>query len=148
MAAWTQLKTKKDYNAALRRVDELIDARRTDAQQNEFLLLSYLIEEYEQEFMPIRDASPAEVIQFMLEMKDLKQKDLIPILGTKSFVSKILNGTANIPVKSMDALCQFLGIPVEALIPKSNIQYHEMTIVAEPNVKYKSKTATKNVRKK
>jgi hypothetical protein len=76
-------------------------------------------------------------------MKDLKQKDLIPILGTKSFVSKILNGTAKIPVKSMDALCQFLGIPVEALIPKSNNQYNEMMVVAEPVVKYKSKKARK-----
>jgi len=148
MAAWTKLKTKKDYNAALHRVDELIDARRTDAQQNEFLLLSYLIEEYEQEFIPMRDASPAEVIQFMMEMKDLKQKDLIPILGTKSFVSKILNGTAKIPVKSMDALCQFLGIPVEALIPKSNVQYNALMMVAEPGTKYIGKKVSKFVKKK
>ena len=146
MGTWAQLKTKKDYKAALSRVDELIDARRSEAQQNELLLLSYLIEEYEEMYMPMPDASPAEVIQFMMEMKGIKQKDLVPILGTKSFVSKILNGAANIPLNSMDGLCQLLGIPVEALIPKSNIQYNKMTMVAEPGVKYKSKKSSQKLK--
>jgi len=43
MATWKQLNFKKDYKAALERVDALLDIKRTDAQQNEFLLLSYLI---------------------------------------------------------------------------------------------------------
>jgi HTH-type transcriptional regulator/antitoxin HigA len=72
MAVWTPLKSKKDYKAALDRVNALIDARRSDAQQNEFMLLSYLIEEYENQHMPMSDASPQEVIQFMLDMKGLK----------------------------------------------------------------------------
>ena len=147
MVAWTPLKTKKEYKAAVNRVNELIDARLSDSQENELLLLSYLIEEYEEQYMPMPDASPAEVIKFMMEMKDLKQKDLIPVLGTKGFVSKILNGAANIPLHSMDALCQLLGIPVEALIPKSNMQYNEMTMVAEPGVKYKSKKSSKKLKR-
>lgn len=146
MVAWTPLKTKKEYKAAVNRVNELIDARLSDSQENELLLLSYLIEEYEEQYMPMPDASPAEVIKFMMEMKDLKQKDLIPVLGTKGFVSKILNCAANIPLHSMDALCQLLGIPVEALIPKSNMQYNEMTMVTEPGVKYKSKKSSKKLK--
>jgi len=136
MATWTQLKTKKDYNAALDRVNALIDARRSDAQQNEFLLLSYLIEEYENQHMPMSDASPQEVIQFMMDMKGLKQKDLVPILGTKGYVSKILNGAAGIPLESIDDLSQLLGIPVEALIPKSKFKEDEINMVAERGVKY------------
>ena len=34
--AWSQLKTKRDYSSALKRLEALIDARRSDAQQNEF----------------------------------------------------------------------------------------------------------------
>jgi HTH-type transcriptional regulator/antitoxin HigA len=139
MATWTQLKTKKDYKAALDRVNELIDARRSDAQQNEFLLLSYLIEEYENKHMPISDASPQEVIQFMMDMKGLKQKDLVPILGTKGYVSKILNGAAAIPIESIVTLSQLLGIPVEALIPKSKFKEDEINMVAEKGAKYRSK---------
>jgi len=139
MATWTQLKSKKDYKAALDRANALIDARRSAAQQNEFLLLSYLIEEYENQHMPISDASPQEVIQFMMDMKELKQKDLVPILGTKSYVSKILNGAAGIPFESIDDLSQLLGIPVEALIPKSKIKEDEINLVAEKCVKYRGK---------
>jgi HTH-type transcriptional regulator / antitoxin HigA len=139
MATWTQLKTKKDYKAALDRVNALIDARRSDAQQNEFLLLSYLIEEYEEHHMPMSDASPHEVIQFMMDMKGLKQKDLVPLLGTKGYVSKILNGTASIPLQSIDTLSQLLGIPAEALIPKSKWKEDEISMVAEKGVKYRGK---------
>lgn len=140
MSAWSKLKSKKDYNAALNRVDVLMDARRSDAQQNELLLLSYLIEEYEDQYMPMEDASPREVIQFMMEMKGLKQKDLVPILGTKGFVSKILGGSAAIPLGSIDALSQLLGIPVDALIPKSGLSKNEISLVAEKGVKYKRKS--------
>jgi len=58
MATWKQLNFKKDYKAALERVDALLDIKRTDAQQNEFLLLSYLIEEYEELHFPMPDLLP------------------------------------------------------------------------------------------
>jgi hypothetical protein len=47
-------KKKEDYSSALKRLEVLIDARRSDAQQNEFLLLTYLVEEYEEQNLPIR----------------------------------------------------------------------------------------------
>ena len=137
MAIWTQLKSKKNYKAALDRVNVLIDARRSDAQQNEFLLLSYLIEEFEEQHMPMPDASPQEVLQFMMDMKGLKQKDLAPILGSKGYVSKILNGVAGVPVEAVDALSQFLDIPVDALIPKSKAKPDEVSMVAEKKVRYR-----------
>ena len=119
MATWNRLKSKKDYKTALERVDALMDIRRTDAQQNEFLLLSYLIEEYEELYLPMPDASPQEVIRWIMEMKGLKQADLVPILGTKGYVSKIVNGIAPVPLESIGTLSTYLGIPAEALIPKS-----------------------------
>ncbi len=81
------------------------------------MLLSYLIEAYDEKHYPMPDATPHEVIKFMLDMKDLKQKDLIPILGTKGNVSKILSGAAKLPLESLKPLSKFLGIPVDALIP-------------------------------
>ena len=125
MASWTTLKTKKDYRAALSRIDVLIDKKRNEAMQNEFLLLSYLVEEYEDLHVSIPDVSPAEVIRFMLEMKNIKQQDLVPILGTKGFVSKILNGTAQLPLESIDPLSRWLGISPVALIPKAPVSRRE-----------------------
>jgi transcriptional regulator with XRE-family HTH domain len=77
-------------------------------------------------------------------MKGIKQKDLIPILGTKGNVSKILSGAAKIQLEMLDPLAQFLGIPVEALIPKrsagvANRMSGSMTqtAVAEPSIRYR-----------
>ncbi|MEP6795318.1 MAG: transcriptional regulator, partial [Saprospiraceae bacterium] len=97
MAQWEKLESESDYEAAVDRVNIILDADRTDEIQNEIMLLSYLIEEYDAVHYPMPDAAPHEVIKFMLEMKDLKQKDLIPILGTKGNVSKILSGAAKLP---------------------------------------------------
>lgn len=59
MATWNKIASPKEYQTALQRVDELIDVDHTEATHNELMLLSYLIEEYEDDQYPIRDASPS-----------------------------------------------------------------------------------------
>lgn len=146
MVKWRQLTTKADYKKALDRVNILIlmDTPRSDEIQNELILLSYLIEEYEEQYYPLPDASPIGVVRFMMEMKGIKQKDLIPILGTKGNVSKILSGAAKIQLEMLDPLSQFLGIPVESLIPKRStgivnriLESVTQTVVAESAVRYR-----------
>lgn len=120
MTKWHQLATKKDYKSAVDRLNVLMDARRSDEVQNELTLLSYLVEDYEAQYYAIPDAAPHEVIKYVMEMKGLKQKELIPILGSKGNVSKILNAAGKIQLEQLDPLSTFLGIPVEALIPKAS----------------------------
>lgn len=143
MAKWQQLSSKKDYKSALERIDVLIDAPRTDSVHNELVLLAYVVEEYEAKYSPIPDASPAEVIKFVMEMKGLKQKDLISILGSKSKVSKIMNGAAKIQPELIQPLSSFLAIPVSSLLPK--VTYIEnvsskIVQVAEKGLIYKKKS--------
>ncbi|MDQ3015491.1 MAG: hypothetical protein M3Q56_11135 [Bacteroidota bacterium] len=118
MTRWSSLATKADYKAAVARINALIDVKRTDAVHNELSLLSFLVEDYEEKSFPMPDASPLEVIRFAMAMKDIKQQDLIPVLGTKGNVSKILSGKANIQLADIQPLSVLLGIPIEALIPK------------------------------
>ena len=119
MATWKRITSETAYNKAVRRINALIDAERTDAVLNELGLLSYLVEEYEATIHPMPDVTPAEVILYMMEMKGLKQQDLVPILGTKGNVSKILSGKANLQLSDIHPISTMLGIPVDALIPKS-----------------------------
>ncbi len=118
MATWHTLTSEKQYKLALRRINALIDLTRTEAVENELTLLAYLIEEYEDAVHPMPDATPDEVIRFAMEMKGIKQKELIPVLGSKSQVSKILHGSRNLRVEKIRQLSAFLGIPPEALLPK------------------------------
>lgn len=142
MATWNKITSPKEYQNALQRVDELIDVEHTEATHNELMLLTFLIEAYEDDQYPIRDASPLRVLKFMMEMKGIKQQDLIPILGTKGNVSKILSGKAKLQLEDIYPLSTFLGIPVEALIPSPQNQYADSSFVseiAEPKRRYNKK---------
>ena len=146
MTKWSRLALKADYKRATDRINVLLDQRKTDVIQNELTLLSYMVEEYEEQHLLIPDASAQDVIKFMMEMKGMKQKDLIPVLGTKGNVSKILNGAAKIQVDMLGPLSSLLGIPVEALIPKMKVERNTKSIeprtkaaVAEPSVEYKKR---------
>jgi len=116
MAVWKPIGTEEDYQLALKRIDELIDTPRTDIVLNELMLISIFVERYEDEMYPIPEASPLEIINFMMEMKGFKQKDLIPILGSKGQVSRVLSGTRKLTSDRIVALSAFLGIPPGVLL--------------------------------
>lgn len=67
-------------------------------------LLSLLIEAYEEERYPIRDASPVEVIKELMAANDLRQKDLVRIFGSESMVSLVLNGRRPFAGEQIQAL--------------------------------------------
>ena len=124
MKNWKPLASDKELDEAQARLEELWDIESDHPDHNELLLIKYLIEEYEDEHYAIEASTPGRVIKFMLDMKELKQKDLIPILGNKSQVSKIVNDQKHVPHEKMHALSDFLGIPIGALIPKIKDYVH------------------------
>jgi len=117
MTSWKNFNSEDDYHAALSRIDELIDLAETDEVMNELMLISILVEEYEEVHYAMDDVSPLEVIKFMMDMKGIRQKDLIGVLGGKSNVSRILNGSRSLTIDRVRALSKVLGVSVEALIP-------------------------------
>lgn len=54
-------------------------------------VLLTLVEAYEEEHHSIPDASPVEVLRALMEAHNLRQKDLVPIFGSESIVSKVLH---------------------------------------------------------
>jgi antitoxin component HigA of HigAB toxin-antitoxin module len=59
-------------------------AHHTRAEENQIEPLTLLIEHYEEEHYLIPDASPADVLHFLIEQNGLSQRDLIPeSWGTK-----------------------------------------------------------------
>jgi HTH-type transcriptional regulator/antitoxin HigA len=55
-------------------------------------LLTLLIEDFEEKSYRLPKASPLEVIAFLMDQHDLKQKDLADVFGTPSIVSEMMNG--------------------------------------------------------
>ena len=86
------IKTQREYRTALRRVEQLMDARPGTADGDELELLAALIEIYEEKHAPVPPPDPIEAIRFRMEQEHLRPLDLVPLLGSRSRVSEVLNG--------------------------------------------------------
>src|ERR1017187_2983834 len=88
------IKTEADYETALARIDALMenDPAPASSEGEELELLSVLVERYEEEKYPMDLPEPLSAIQFRMEQQGLKNKDLVPFIGSPSKVSEVLSG--------------------------------------------------------
>jgi HTH-type transcriptional regulator/antitoxin HigA len=110
------IRTKADYNNALRSIDKLLYAKPKSPQADDLEVLTVLVEDYERKHFPIAPPDPVEAILFRMEQMNLSRKDLEPCIGSRARVSEILNHKRELTLKMIKALHDSLGIPVEALI--------------------------------
>lgn len=113
---WKVIKTEKEYQRAIRRLDVIFDAKKNSKEGDELELLSLLIDNYEQEKTPIDFPDPIEAIKFRMDQLGYKQKDLAYALGLKSRVSEILNRKRKLTLDMIRRLNEQLGIPTEVLV--------------------------------
>ena len=59
---------------------------------------------------------PVEAIKFYMTQNGLNQRDLVPMIGSRSKVSEVLSGTRSLTMPMARALHRHLGIPAEALL--------------------------------
>ena len=110
------IKTEKDYNLALKRLEEIFDAKKGTKHGDELELLSLLIDNFEKEKHAIDLPDPIEAIKFRMEQLGYKQKDLAEVIGLKSRVSEILNRKRKLTLEMIRKLHDVLGIPTEVLV--------------------------------
>ena len=110
------IKTESEHRAALARIDELFHAKPGTPEGDEFELLTVLVERFEKAAFPIGLPSPVAAVQFRMEQQGLKNKDLIPYLGSASKVSEVLSGQRRLSLSMIRNLVEGLGIPAEVLI--------------------------------
>ncbi|MEK7413792.1 MAG: transcriptional regulator [Planctomycetota bacterium] len=107
--------TKADYHAALRRVEELFDAKPKTAAGDELEILSVLVEAYEREHHPLPHSSGADVLRHLMETNDLTQSDLTEV-GTQAVVSLILAGKRQLNVRQIKALAERFHVSPAAFL--------------------------------
>ena len=110
------IKNKKDYKEALKRIDELFDAKPDTPEGDMLEILVTLVEAYEQKHFFIPPPDPIEAIKFRMEQLGLKQSDLADAMGGKNRVSEILNRRRELTVKMMKELHHKFNIPAESLL--------------------------------
>jgi len=110
------IKTEKEYDKALERLEVIFDAKQSSKEGEEAELLALLIEQYEEEHYPIQSPDPIVAIKIRMEELELKQKDLVGLIGNKSIVSEVLNKKRRLTVNMIRNLSEKLKIAAQVLI--------------------------------
>ncbi|OAV44154.1 type II toxin-antitoxin system HigA family antitoxin [Lewinella sp. 4G2] len=110
------INNKTDYEAALSRLRNIFQAKAGTPERDEAQILGLLIEAYENDHHQIELPHPIDAIKIRLADKNLKQQDLVGIIGTKSRVSEVLNGKKKLTLAMVRELHKFLQIPVATLV--------------------------------
>jgi len=110
------IRTKKDYEQALVRLELIFDAKKGTAHGDELAILGTLIDQYENENFPIGFPDPVEAIKFRMEQLGYTQTDLANVVGLKSRASEILNRKRKLSLEMIRQLHEQLNIPTEVLI--------------------------------
>src|ERR1035437_756988 len=95
---------ERDYDRALKRIEELWGAKRGTPVGDEFEVLLALVEVWEREHYPIPPPTPIQAIEFQLDQRGLARSDLAKFLGSRSRVTEILSGKRKLTVRMMKRL--------------------------------------------
>ena len=110
------IKSEKDYQYALERLELIFDASPDSKEGDEAEVLSMLIDNYENKYYPIEAPDPIGAIKIRMEEMNLKQKDLVGVIGGKSRVSEILNKKKKLTVEMIRELERILHISASVLV--------------------------------
>jgi len=113
------IKTEKEYEAALSRIEALMDAQANSSEAEELELLATLVGLYEDDHYPMDFPDPVDAIRFRMEQLGLNQQKLVPFIGSKSKVSEVLNKKRPLTLSMIRSLHENLGIPAEILLQKT-----------------------------
>ena len=125
MAQVRAIRSEEDYDTALARITELMDALAgpegpvedvDDPFRVELDVLTDLVELYEERQHPIGYPDPISAIKFRMDQANLAPRDLAPFIGSRAKVSEVLSGKRAITMSMARALHQHLGIPADVLL--------------------------------
>lgn len=112
------IKTEAEYDRLLGWVDEQFDAGvHPDTPAGDNLQMALLlVKNYEDEHYRIPFPDPLDAVKLKMQERGLQNQDLVPWLGSKGYVSALLNGKKPITLRIAKLLHQHLGIPAEVFL--------------------------------
>lgn len=121
---WTNIaplltvRNEREYNAAVKRMNELLDEIGADEKHPLYSLLDTLgtlIHAYEEEHYSIPESSGADILRFLMDENSLTQSDL-PEVGSQGVVSEILNGKRELNVRQVRELAKKFKVSPAAFV--------------------------------
>ncbi len=113
------IRTKRDYEAALKEVERLWGAKAGTTEGDRLDVLATLVDAYETEHYPMDPPDPVEAIKFRMEQQGLTRRDLEEIIGTRTRIAEVLNRKRGLSIAMIRRLHERLGISADVLIRPS-----------------------------
>lgn len=111
------IKNDEEHKAFLVRMGQLMESEPGTPEGDELELIALLVEKYEESNYAVTELpDPITAIRFRMEQQKLKDKDLVPFIGSKSKVSEVLSGKRELSLAMIRKLVKGLGIPAEVLL--------------------------------
>ena len=112
------IKTQKEYEAQLALVDTMFDrnVKPNSPQGEDLQVVLLLIKAYEDKNFSIPTPDPIEAIRLKMNSLGLKNRDLVGKVGSKGYVSAILNRKKPLTLELARIFYRELGIPAEVLL--------------------------------
>ena len=110
------IKSKKDHSLALKRIEQLMGAKKNSSEGDELDILVTLVEAFESKHYTINAPDPIAAIQHRMEALGMERKDLEVFLGSKSRVSEVLNRKRKLTMDMVRSLHINMSLPAETLI--------------------------------
>jgi len=112
------IKTKKQYEQYLNWIDVQFEnkVKSTTPQGEKLQVALLLIKQYEDANYPIPLPDPIDAIKVKMNELGLKNKDLVGKMGSKGYVSSLLNKKKPLTLELAKLFHQELNIPAEVLL--------------------------------
>ena len=112
------IETEAENERMLKLIKRIMDKGENLSPEEEKLLklLTRLVEDFEERFYNPRDASPIEVLQHLMESREVKQTHLWEVFGSKGIASEVLNGKRGISKSHAKALAEYFHVPADLFI--------------------------------
>jgi HTH-type transcriptional regulator/antitoxin HigA len=110
------IRTEKDHDAALERIDALMSAKPGTPEGDELDVLVTLVDAYEAKHFPMDAPDPVSAIRFRMEQQGLTRKDLEPLIGSRARVSEVMTGKRGLTLAMVRRVRSGLGIPADLLV--------------------------------
>lgn len=112
------IKNSEEYQTYLDWVDEMFDKgiKKGSNEGDELEVALLLIKQYEDEHYVIPTPDPIEVIKLKMHEAGLRNKDLVGKIGSKGYISALLNKRKPLTLELAKWFHRELNIPAEVLL--------------------------------
>jgi HTH-type transcriptional regulator / antitoxin HigA len=104
------IETEAENEAAIIIAESLEHRQRTPEEDALLELLIILIEKFEDASYPVPNVEPDRMLLHLMEARNMKQEELVGVIGSRGVVSEIVNGKRSISKAQAKALGQLFHV--------------------------------------